>query len=578
MIASLPEPSASLIPGKSPATGIAKSTGSAKPFSSALEEAAQNLQPPAGPANTAVPAAAHGNRSVSRNPKPDPKPASASASNPQTPANPPAQATTPTLIATTPVEFAALPLVVPSTGELKPEATVAEPATITGSDQSLPVVAPAVLASEQATAKAEPSETRGVLLAQPAQVPVSTNDTLLPAAGASKPATQLEKTAISAVKQATTNANEQVSVQPPPKPVAAPIASLQTVAASPAHLDRTASSELPAVLPRAESSAAIKDTNMKPVPDNAATETPNRIATATTAVSQPPVPDHSATIAPAELTPTPAQASTKNGASQRAISADPTHSSVAAPANPLVHAVQSAAETSGKEANTSGSGTAKPVPASASTKAPTSHPNSSTVADSPLSSSAKPSETPNFLTNLQSQIKPDAGGSSIKDAAHTADNPAASTANPADADAHTDAASALSNPLLHSARLVERIGQTELHLGLQDGDLGKVNIRTSMGHNQITAEISVEHGDLGRVLAAELPGLQTRLSEQRLPVANIILQNQSGNGSAGFDQGSRQGHRAPEIAIPQFSETEVAATTVSGAEVASTSKHLDLHM
>jgi flagellar hook-length control protein FliK len=90
--------------------------------------------------------------------------------------------------------------------------------------------------------------------------------------------------------------------------------------------------------------------------------------------------------------------------------------------------------------------------------------------------------------------------------------------------------------LVHSAKLVERVGEAELRLGIRAGEFGSVDVRTSMIRNQFTAEISTERGELGRAMAAELPSLHNRLAEQRVPVANITLQNQTGNQSTASEQ------------------------------------------
>ena len=99
-----------------------------------------------------------------------------------------------------------------------------------------------------------------------------------------------------------------------------------------------------------------------------------------------------------------------------------------------------------------------------------------------------------------------------------------------------DTQSAYPTSLINSAKLVERIGEAELRLGIRAGEFGSVDIRTSMVRNQFTAEISVEHGELGRVMAAELPSLQNRLTEQRVPVANITVQNHTGSHSTASEQ------------------------------------------
>jgi flagellar hook-length control protein FliK len=145
-------------------------------------------------------------------------------------------------------------------------------------------------------------------------------------------------------------------------------------------------------------------------------------------------------------------------------------------------------------------------------------------------------------------------------------------------DKHLEAPPAYSS-LLQSAKLVQRMGEAELRVGIHSGEFGNVDIRTSMAHNQFTAQISVERNELGRVLAAELPNLQNRLSEQRLSSANIILQNQSADsGSSGFQQGSRQGQSSSRVVIPQAAEAVSMPLQSAYPEVNAVSARLDIHM
>jgi hypothetical protein len=134
--------------------------------------------------------------------------------------------------------------------------------------------------------------------------------------------------------------------------------------------------------------------------------------------------------------------------------------------------------------------------------------------------------------------------------------------------------------LLSSAKLVERMGESELRLGIRAGEFGNVDIRTSMARNQFTAEISVERGELGRVLAAELPSLQNRLSEQRIPVTNIVLQNPSGGNSGQSEQQKpREGQPMPSSSYETPRE-ETAATPnpAAFAGAAEPGLRLDIHM
>lgn len=130
---------------------------------------------------------------------------------------------------------------------------------------------------------------------------------------------------------------------------------------------------------------------------------------------------------------------------------------------------------------------------------------------------------------------------------------------------------------LQVARLIERAGQAELRVGIQAGEFGNVGIRTSMSHSQFSAEISVERGELGRVLSAELPALHDRLAEQRVPVSNIVLQDHSAGSSSDLRQGARQNQHSqqgspfsaedPDVSIPSFAPDN-----------ASNENGLDLHV
>jgi flagellar hook-length control protein FliK len=132
--------------------------------------------------------------------------------------------------------------------------------------------------------------------------------------------------------------------------------------------------------------------------------------------------------------------------------------------------------------------------------------------------------------------------------------------------------------LVHSAKLVERIGEAELRLGIRAGEFGSVDIRTSMVRNQFTAEISTERGELGRAMAAELPSLQNRLNEQRVPVGNITLQNHAGGHSAASEQQkSREGQQVYATHSGSGPEKSLMPA-LAALEAAVPASRLDIHM
>jgi len=191
--------------------------------------------------------------------------------------------------------------------------------------------------------------------------------------------------------------------------------------------------------------------------------------------------------------------------------------------------------------------------------------------DVPLSASVTTQQSTHPIASVN-----DAPGTPDKATSHGAE--VLPSAAAAETEARVQAAATYANSLLHSARLLERAGQTEIRVGIQTGEFGNVDIRTSMVRNQFTAQISVERGELGRVLAAELPNLQNKLSEQRLPMSNITLQHQASGGSSGFGQGSRHSQTSPSFAMTQNVETEMPAAWLPSPENSISTGRLDVHM
>lgn len=137
-------------------------------------------------------------------------------------------------------------------------------------------------------------------------------------------------------------------------------------------------------------------------------------------------------------------------------------------------------------------------------------------------------------------------------------------------------AAAIGAGSLHTTKLVAGMERSELRMGLRTGEFGNVDIRTSLVRNQFTAEISADHGELGRALAAELPGLQHRLTEQHLPAANITVQDNSGGGTAESRQGSRQS--TPSTGGSNIRGNEDSPSPILSVETGEPTARLDLHI
>ncbi len=198
------------------------------------------------------------------------------------------------------------------------------------------------------------------------------------------------------------------------------------------------------------------------------------------------------------------------------------------------------------------------------------------------------SETPQVVAGSnadQTQEQVSAAGRALSSTTNGTDQPRQvsnsapnSTSSPLRQDAPAEApATALGTPVsLHSARLLESLGQSELRVGIKMGDLGNVEIRTQLHHDQVRAEISVERGDLSRSLAAELPALQQKLHEHDMPLASIVINHQAAAGSGGFERGSQQ--QQAHTPIAHIFGIDSPTVSFSPDEVRSTESGLDIRI
>ncbi|MGD0938466.1 MAG: hypothetical protein ABR905_02055 [Terracidiphilus sp.] len=106
-------------------------------------------------------------------------------------------------------------------------------------------------------------------------------------------------------------------------------------------------------------------------------------------------------------------------------------------------------------------------------------------------------------------------------------------------------------PVINTAKLVQSMGQSEMRVGMRSNEFGNISISTSAIRDQVSAQISVEHGELAKTLVAHLPEMQARLGSSQ-PVDVRIDMNGAAtgqgtgnfggtsNGSAGQPRGDRQ--------------------------------------
>ena len=124
---------------------------------------------------------------------------------------------------------------------------------------------------------------------------------------------------------------------------------------------------------------------------------------------------------------------------------------------------------------------------------------------------------------------------------------AADTGSPASSINGASGDTALPYAAINTAHLIQRMSESELRVGLHSIEFGNIGIRTSLGRDQLAAQITVERGDLGRALSDQVPALQDKLSREHGVNTEILIQDHSAGFSGGLDQGSRnQQYQSPQ--------------------------------
>lgn len=114
---------------------------------------------------------------------------------------------------------------------------------------------------------------------------------------------------------------------------------------------------------------------------------------------------------------------------------------------------------------------------------------------------------------------------------------------------------------INTARLIQSMSETEMRLGMRSSEFGDIAIRTSVSQQQVQAQISVDHSELGTAISAHIPSLQTKLGSELGLHASIEV-NQSGSSLDGGQGQSPQ--RESKATVPSSGVTDI---TPESAEV-----------
>jgi hypothetical protein len=125
---------------------------------------------------------------------------------------------------------------------------------------------------------------------------------------------------------------------------------------------------------------------------------------------------------------------------------------------------------------------------------------------------------------------------------------------------------------ISTARLMQTMGSSEMRMGMHSSEFGNISIHTSVSQQQIQAQISVEHNELGSALSTHINSIQSKLGSDYGLNANIQL-NQSGTSFSSERDGSQQQHSraadrpAASTEVPPTQQTDLVMPTVAVSAV-----------
>ncbi len=171
----------------------------------------------------------------------------------------------------------------------------------------------------------------------------------------------------------------------------------------------------------------------------------------------------------------------------------------------------------------------------------------------------------------------------VRAAANTADAKDAKPQAASAAPTSTPAESVPAAPaVIQSARVLERMGQSEMRLGLNSNNFGNIELHTSVNQDRVGASIATSHTDLRAAMMAEMPSLERAMAQHQLKLDNLNLDSRTG--SQNRDGGAASGDQSPRSStqyageVSEFGDDAAAQdVTLPQAWTAPHSRGLNVH-
>ncbi len=140
-------------------------------------------------------------------------------------------------------------------------------------------------------------------------------------------------------------------------------------------------------------------------------------------------------------------------------------------------------------------------------------------------------------------------------------------------------------PSLSSAQLIQSMHHSEMRVGMQSDEFGNISISTSLNHQALSAQISIDHSELSRALAVHLPSIEEKLGNAYGVQARVEVRDAANSSTSSYsdsgqqskeDRQSRGGTASGSIGVA--AERMSALTSSVTNSVAASTSRLDIRI
>ncbi len=93
---------------------------------------------------------------------------------------------------------------------------------------------------------------------------------------------------------------------------------------------------------------------------------------------------------------------------------------------------------------------------------------------------------------------------------------------------------------VQSARVLERMGQVEMRVGVNTASFGNVELHATVNQDQVGASIATSHLELHAAMMAEMPSLQRAMEQHHLRLDSLDLNARAGGQDSGGSTGNQE--------------------------------------